>query len=357
MIAKLHKTNRGIALAILLLAGLALVTLTDAQTAPPSGEPDAAKGVWAVRFEPVGDFAPKTPGEFVSKIHIFSGQHGEIGYFRTTRQGDKLVGSFLAYDGEQLKAALERIPALKVISVDKLTAEQLAAYEKSPQESLASGPAMDFNHLDADKGIWAVRFEPVGDFAPKNPGEFLSKIHIFSGQHGAIGYFRTTKQGDKLVGSFLAYNGDELKAALEKIPVLKVTAVEKLTQEQLTAYENLPQESLATKKTAMDFEHLGAAKGVWAVRFELTGNFSPTTPGEFLDYIHKYAKCQSGEDGEIGYFRTTKKGNKLVASFLADNPDQFKAALSKVPDLNVTSVDKLTAEEMAAYEKLKQESL
>jgi beta-lactamase regulating signal transducer with metallopeptidase domain len=357
MIAKFHKTDRGIALAVLLLAGLALVTITDAQTAPSSGEPDAAKGVWAVRFEPVGDFSPKTPGEFLSKIHIFSGQHGNIGYFRTTKQGDKLVGSFLAYDGDQLKAALERIPALKVTAVEKLTAEQLTAYEKSPQESLASGPAMDFNHLDADKGVWAVRFEPVGNFAPKNPGEFLSKIHIFSGQHGAIGYFRTTKQGDKLVGSFLAYNGDELKAALEKIPEIKVTAVDKLTAEQLTVYEQSPQESLVTKKAATDFEQRSAAKGVWAVRFELTGKISPTTPEEFLGYIHKYAKCQSGEDGQIGYFRTTKKGDKLVASFLADNPDQFKAALSRVPDLNVTSVDKLTAEEMAAYEKLKQESL
>ena len=110
MIAKFHKTDRGIALAVLLLAGLALVTLTDAQTAPTSGEPDAAKGVWAVRFEPVGDFAPKTPGEFLSKIHIYSGQHGEIGYFRTTKQGDKLVGSFLASDGDQLKAALGQDP-------------------------------------------------------------------------------------------------------------------------------------------------------------------------------------------------------------------------------------------------------
>jgi hypothetical protein len=88
-----------------------------------------------VRFEPVGDFAPKTPQEFLSKIHVYSGQHGEIGYFRTTKQGDKLVGSFLAYDGEDLKAALEKIPELKVTSVDKLTQEQLAEYEKSPQES------------------------------------------------------------------------------------------------------------------------------------------------------------------------------------------------------------------------------
>jgi hypothetical protein len=69
---------------------------------------------------------------------VYSGQHGEIGYFRTKKQGDKLVGSFLAYDGDQLKAALGALPGIKVTSVDKLTQEQLTDYENSPQESLQS---------------------------------------------------------------------------------------------------------------------------------------------------------------------------------------------------------------------------
>ena len=141
MIAKFHKSDRGLALAVSLLVGLALVTLTDAQSQTQStrgkmNEPDAAKGVWAVRFEPVGDFSPRTPKEFLSRIHIYSGQHGEIGYFRTKKQGDKLIGSFLAYDGEELKTALSKVNGLKVITVEKLTQEQLKEYEKSPQESL-----------------------------------------------------------------------------------------------------------------------------------------------------------------------------------------------------------------------------
>lgn len=150
MIAKFHKTDRGLALAVVLLAGLALGTLTDAQnqTRPQPGkmsEPDASKGVWAVRFEPVDDFSPKTPGEFLGRIHQYStsrsGQDGEIGYFRTTKQGDKLVASFLAYDADQLKAALDKVTDIKVTSVEKLTPETLAAYEKSPQETLAQAPA------------------------------------------------------------------------------------------------------------------------------------------------------------------------------------------------------------------------
>jgi hypothetical protein len=102
------------------------------------GEPDASKGVWVVRFEPVGDFAPRTPGEFLQRANqsgAYSGQKGQIGYFRTKKQGDKLAGSFLAYDPDQLKAALDAVPGLKVTSVEKLTKEQLLDYEKLPQES------------------------------------------------------------------------------------------------------------------------------------------------------------------------------------------------------------------------------
>jgi len=56
MIAKFHKTDRGLALAVVLLAGLALVTLTDAQnqTQPqPSktGELGTYKGVWTIRSD------------------------------------------------------------------------------------------------------------------------------------------------------------------------------------------------------------------------------------------------------------------------------------------------------------------
>jgi hypothetical protein len=115
----------------------------------------------------------------------------------------------------------------------------LAQYEKSPQESL-----IDFEHLDATKGVWAVRFEPVGDFAPKTPAEFLKRIHIYSGQHGEIGYFRTTKKDDKFAGSFLAYDANQLKTALAKVSGIKVTTVEKLTPKTLAEYEKSPQESL-----------------------------------------------------------------------------------------------------------------
>ncbi len=295
MIAKFDKTNRGLALAVSLFAGLALVTLTDAQnqTQPQPakiGEPDASKGVWVVRFEPVGDFSPKTPGEFLARIHVYSGQDGEIGYFRTQKQGDKLVGSFLAYDPDQLKAALAALPGIKVTSVEKLTQEHLLDYEKSPQESLTATDGDNWNLQEklkmaeagdqlapyelwdayyrgkhgiqpdpaqADKwlrrfaqGLWVVRFEPVDGFAPTGPGEFLARINQHfpphSGKPGVMvsGFFRTTQQGDKLVGSFLSGDLDELKAGLANVPGVKVTSSKRITPEQFIQYEQSPQESL-----------------------------------------------------------------------------------------------------------------
>ena len=103
---------------------------------------------------------------------------------------------------------------------------------------------MDFEHLDAAEGVWVVRFEPADNFSPRTPKEFLARIPVYSGQHGEIGYFRTKKQGDKLVGSFLAYDSEQLKKALSALPVIKVTGVEKLTQKGLADYQKSPQESL-----------------------------------------------------------------------------------------------------------------
>jgi hypothetical protein len=98
--------------------------------------------------------------------------------------------------------------------------------------------------------VWVVRFEPVDDFAPTSPEEFLARVnhyaHTSSGQTdlGTGSFFRTTKQGGKLVGSFLCNYPDELKAGLAKVPGLKVTSAEEITPETFITYEQSPQESL-----------------------------------------------------------------------------------------------------------------
>lgn len=255
MIAKFQKHNGGRGLAVCLMAGLTLTTLSEAQTGEAKensgpaitqradGLPDAATGVWAVRFEPTGDFAPKTPRELIDRAHqsgAHSGTKGEIGYFRTKIEGDRLAGSFLAYDGDQLKTALDGVPGLEVTGVEKLTQAGIESYAKLPQESL-----VEMEHPNAAQGVWAVRFEPVGDFKPKTPAELLDQANqsgAFSGSQGEIGYFRTERHGAKLTGAFLAYDPDLLKTALNRVPGLRVTGVKKLTAEQLRVYIDTPQE-------------------------------------------------------------------------------------------------------------------
>jgi beta-lactamase regulating signal transducer with metallopeptidase domain len=98
--------------------------------------------------------------------------------------------------------------------------------------------------------VWVVRFEPVDDFTPANPQEFLERVnhyaHTSSGgtDLGTGSFFRTTKQGGKLVGSFLCNYPDQLKDGLKKVPGLKVTSAEEITPEAFIKYEQSPQESL-----------------------------------------------------------------------------------------------------------------
>jgi predicted Ser/Thr protein kinase/tetratricopeptide (TPR) repeat protein len=100
------------------------------------------RNVWVVRFEPLGDFAPKDPKEFLTRIENYSSARsgettlGVSGFFRTTNQDGKLAGSFLSNDPDQLKAELAKVPGLKVTSVDRITPEAFVEYEQSPQESL-----------------------------------------------------------------------------------------------------------------------------------------------------------------------------------------------------------------------------
>jgi hypothetical protein len=100
-------------------------------------------------------------------------------------------------------------------------------------------------------------------------------------------------------------------------------------------------------------------EGVSVVRFEPAQDFNPANPKEFLTKFNEYSRLRSAKDkiGAASFFRTTKKGGKLVASFLTDSPDKLKADIQKNPSLKFVSVEKMTPEAFLAYEKSKQESL
>ncbi len=100
------------------------------------------KGVSLVKFEPVNGFNPATPKEFLDEFHSCSSlmssrtSIGGASFFRTQRQGDKLVGSFLTEQPDRMKAEIERSAHLKFISAAPVTPEIFQAYEASSQESL-----------------------------------------------------------------------------------------------------------------------------------------------------------------------------------------------------------------------------
>lgn len=339
MIAKFHKTNRGLALAIALFAGLALVTLRDPPNHSTAAEAPASGDSWNLELKVKQAEAGNQWAAYELWDAYYRGKHGVQ---PDTAQADKWLGELV-------------------------------------------------------QNVWVVRFEPVDDFTPSNPGEFLARIHQYSsarsGQNkiGAASFFRTTRQGDKLVGSFLSNTPDDLKASLSRVPGLKVTSIEPITPEQFVAYEQSPQESMWSLQQKIkqaeggnqwavydlwDAYHRGnhgvqtdpvqadkwlgqLVQNLWVVRFEPVGDFAPATPEAFLGRINQYSSCRSGQTtiGAASFFRTTKQGDKLVGSFLSTYPDKLKDSLAKVPGLNVTSVEQLTPAGFVEYEKSPQESL
>jgi Antirepressor regulating drug resistance, predicted signal transduction N-terminal membrane component len=356
MIAKFHKTERGLALALCLLAGLGVVTLTDAQSGRNGSSGDARSGASQPLQLTQNNKGTGTPGwSLQEKLNL-----AETG------------NQWAIYD-------------------------LWDAYYRG-KHGIQPDPAQADKWLgQLVQNLWVVRFEPVGDFAPGNPGEFLGRINQYSSSRsgrtniGAASFFRTTVQGDKLVGSFLSNYPDELSANMAKVPGVQVTSTEQMTAADFIKYEQSPQESLWSVQQKVKAAQAGnqwaaydlwdayyrgkhgvqpdaaeanrwlgeLVKDVWVVRFEPVDDFAPTNPAEFLQRIHQHSSSRSGQNniGAASFFRTTNQGDKLVGSFLSNYPEQLKASLAKVPGLKVTSAEHITPEQFIQYEQSPQESL
>ncbi len=104
---------------------------------------ELVKGAYLAKFGPVNGFNPRTPQEMFNKFnehgrHLRSGEDslGGASFFRTTKHGGKLIGSFLTAMPDEFKAALEQNPDLKLISIEPVTPETFLAHEASQPESL-----------------------------------------------------------------------------------------------------------------------------------------------------------------------------------------------------------------------------
>ncbi len=104
--------------------------------------PELVKGVSLAKFEPAEGFSPRTPKEVLDKFneycHLRSGKDtvGGASFFRTKKQGDKLIGSFLTSTPDQFKTELAKNLNFKLISIEKVTPQMFVAHEASKQESL-----------------------------------------------------------------------------------------------------------------------------------------------------------------------------------------------------------------------------
>ena len=100
-------------------------------------------------------------------------------------------------------------------------------------------------------------------------------------------------------------------------------------------------------------------KGVYLVKFNPTDGFNPQTPGELLQAFSKTSSLKSAKDrlGGSGFFRTKRENNKLMASFLTEQPDQMKQDIKKNPQLVFISMEEITPDKFVSHVKSAQESL
>jgi hypothetical protein len=101
-------------------------------------------------------------------------------------------------------------------------------------------------------------------------------------------------------------------------------------------------------------------KDVYVARFEPANGFNPKNAGDYLKNISKRAPAVRSDNdrlGVAGFFRTKKEGDKLVASFLTNEPDKLQAFIENNPDLKFISVEAMTPQSFIEYEQSIQESL
>jgi hypothetical protein len=101
------------------------------------------KDVYVVRFEPANGFHPRNAGDYLKNMLKSSPECqsarngiGVAGFFRTKRDGDKLVASFLSTEPNKLQGCIENNPDLRFISAEPMTAQSFVEYNNTIQESL-----------------------------------------------------------------------------------------------------------------------------------------------------------------------------------------------------------------------------
>jgi hypothetical protein len=327
-------------------------------------EPKAADGGFAtpggqgvsgfthlVTFQAKGNFVPRTPMDYLKISHAHPDSNKIYrGYFRTKIENGKLIASNLTDDPDAMRKMIESTPQFEYVKTERLTKKIFEDYAKTVQESLppADGgyatPEGSFTHI--------VSFRPKGDFAPKNPMEYLNVLRPkLVEQSVHCGYFRTKNENGKLTGSFLTNTPEKFEQMVSSLPGIEFIKSERLTKESFAAYEKTPQESLPPADGGYaspqgSFTHL--------VTFQAKEGFVPKNPMDYMGLLNP----KLNEFGvHAGYFRSKPVNGKLIAMNLTSTPDEYKNLVDSIPQFEYVKTERLTKKMFEDYAKTVQESL
>ena len=285
-------------------------TLKEGKNGTPKDEVKAGqilteliKGVYLVKFGPAEGFNPQTPGEYIqvfyktSSLKSTKNRLGGAGIFRTKRENNKLIASFLTEQPDKMKQDVEINPQLVFISSEEITPDKFIAHVKSVQESLQNKLAMK-----SGPPVVAAIAPKSGnenvDVAATNNGFFMQKYHEWEG----------------LMEGKNGVSKDEVKAG------------QILTE---------------------------LIKGVYLVKFGPAEGFNPQTMTELIKVLYSTPIPSTGNErlGNFGFPVPTSENNKLMLSFLSERPDQMKQYIEKNPKLAFITMEEITPDKFIAHEK------
>ena len=102
---------------------------------------ELVKDAYVVTFRPAPGFAPirrtsSWPSSWPTRSTVGLGGLRGASFFRTKAKDGVLIGSFLTARPDATRKAIEAIPSVKLVSVEKLTPERFVTHDASRQESL-----------------------------------------------------------------------------------------------------------------------------------------------------------------------------------------------------------------------------
>ncbi len=209
--------------------------------------PDVVGHTFLATFEPTGDFKPVTAQELLDKLNgpLFKRNNIVTGYFRTTMDGDQMVGRICTNNPTGLREVFKESPELKLIKLEPLNEKLFEEHLDERVGKRSADTAPPLKATDSSGYTHLVLFAGKNEFKPRTPLQLLNRLNgpLFKTKV-ATGYFRTWPDNGRLIGGICTNDLEGLKKVITSTTDLEWIDSEPLTKESFEKHSAREQESL-----------------------------------------------------------------------------------------------------------------